>query len=153
MDVGWRRAAAYVVCRDTSDRLLLTRFVSSSHPDSGKWTMPGGAMEWGESSEQAAARELDEETGLRATIGPVLGVFSRWYTEQEAVLGSPGHVVGVVHEAIEPEGRIRTEFEEGTTDAAAWFTIDEVGRLPRVELVDFVLGLLDGDGDGAAGCS
>lgn len=42
-------------------------------------------MEWGESPEAAAARELEEETGFHATIGPVPGVFSRWFTAQESV--------------------------------------------------------------------
>lgn len=143
MEVQWRRAAAYVVCRDDADRLLLTRFVSSGHPDSGKWTMPGGAMEWGESSVETAVRELKEETGLSATIGPVLAVFSRWYTARESVRGAAGHVVGIIHGASDIAGQIRADFDEdGTTDGAGWFTIGEIHSLRRVELLDFVLGLM-----------
>ena len=48
MEAEWRRAAAYVLCRDGDGRILLTRFTHATHPDSGNWTMPGGAMEWGE---------------------------------------------------------------------------------------------------------
>lgn len=99
-------------------------------------------MEWGESPAETARRELAEETGLDASIGPVLGVFSRWFTEQESARGKTGHAVGVVYEASGAEGELRTEFEEGTTDAAAWFTLEQVQTLPRVELVDFVLGLI-----------
>jgi 8-oxo-dGTP pyrophosphatase MutT (NUDIX family) len=143
MEVQWRRAAAYVVCRDDANRLLLTRFLSPGHPDTGKWTMPGGAMEWGESSVETAVRELMEETGLSATIGPVLGVFSRWYTERESVRGEAGHVVGIIHGTSDLAGRIRVNFDEtGTTDGAGWFTVDEIHSLPRVELLDFVLGLI-----------
>ncbi len=142
VEVEWRRAAAYVVCRDSLDRLLLTRFVSDSHPDSGMWTMPGGGMEWGESPSDTALRELREETGLSAALGPVLGVYSQWFTASESVRGQAGHVLGLVFATSSVGGDLRTEFDAGTTDAARWFDLDEVGRLPRVGLVDFVLGLL-----------
>ena len=98
MDAEWRRIAAYVLCRDDAGRILLTRFTRAGHPDSGKWTMPGGAMEWGEDPFETAERELEEETGLHAEIGRVVGVFSRWYEPHEAVSGNAGHVVGIVYE-------------------------------------------------------
>jgi ADP-ribose pyrophosphatase YjhB (NUDIX family) len=132
----------YVVCRDHAGRLLLTRFVAAGHPDSGKWTMPGGAMEWGESPLETAVRELDEETGLEATSGPILGVVSRWYTETESVRGESGHALGIIYVATVVTGQRRTSFAEGTTDAARWIEIDEVHHLERVELVDFVLTLV-----------
>lgn len=142
MDVEWRRAAVYVVCRDQRDRLLLTRFAQLGNPDDGKWTMPGGGMEWGESTGETAHRELAEETGLTATLGNMIGVFSRWYTDRESFAGQAGHVIGVLYEATEVQGSLRASFDEGTTDAAAWFALDEIANLPHVEIVDFVLDLI-----------
>jgi 8-oxo-dGTP diphosphatase len=143
VEAQWRRAAAYVVCRDRDGRLLLTRVSHSARADVGKWTMPGGGMEWGERPEETALRELVEETGLRARIGPVLGVYSYWFDEHESVRRVPGHVLGLVFEGTNLDGELQTAFDEGTTDAAAWFTLAEIRALPRVSLVDFVIDLLE----------
>ena len=73
--------------------------------------MPGGVMEWGESPEATAVRELEEETGLKATIGPVLGVLSQWITEPESVRGGTGHHLGIVYEGSDLVGQTRTSFD------------------------------------------
>jgi len=142
VEAQWRRAAAYVVCRDDGDRLLLTRVSNLAQANVGKWTMPGGGMEWGEQPDETAVRELEEETGFRARIGPVLGVYSYWFDARESVRGAPGHVLGIVFEGTELEGELRTEFDEGSTDGAAWYSIGEVRGLPRDPLVDFVIDLI-----------
>ena len=72
----------------------------------------------------------------------MLGVFSRWFTEEESAAGEPGHVVGIVFDALDVQGELRTSFEAGTTDGVRWFDLDEIANLPHVELVDFVVDLL-----------
>jgi len=63
------RPAARLLVVDPAGRVLLFRFVHLSGPLAGRayWATPGGALEQGETFEQAAIRELQEETGIRTT--------------------------------------------------------------------------------------
>jgi 8-oxo-dGTP diphosphatase len=46
-------------------------------PLAGQWSLPGGAVELGETLEECVAREMLEETGLEVQVGPVIEVFDR----------------------------------------------------------------------------
>jgi 8-oxo-dGTP diphosphatase len=43
----------------------------------GRWVVPGGTVEWGESLQDALVREVQEETGLTVRPGELLTVFDR----------------------------------------------------------------------------
>jgi len=55
-------------------RILLTR--RAIHPSLGKWTFPGGYVDWGEDVATAARREMREEVGLDLAPEGLLGVYS-----------------------------------------------------------------------------
>jgi 8-oxo-dGTP diphosphatase len=59
------------VIKDAAGRLLLIR--RGHDPGAGLWSLPGGRIEPGETDEQAVAREVLEETGLRVACGPLVG--------------------------------------------------------------------------------
>ena len=59
------------VVHDGSGRLLLIR--RGRDPHRGRWSLPGGRVEAGESPEQAVVREVREETGLVVRAGAAVG--------------------------------------------------------------------------------
>jgi 8-oxo-dGTP pyrophosphatase MutT (NUDIX family) len=69
-----RRRVARVLLFDDQDRVLLFHVRDPADPTRAAWWyLPGGGMDPGESPEQAARRELSEETGIAdADIGPVV---------------------------------------------------------------------------------
>lgn len=57
--------------QDGDGRILLTR-----RTDNGRWCLPGGHIDPGESVAEATAREVLEETGLIIRLGRLIGVYS-----------------------------------------------------------------------------
>src|SRR5690348_10830712 len=55
-----------LIALDSSGRVLILKRTSNS-TDGGRWCLPGGKIDYGDTTEQAAVRELQEETSLRAT--------------------------------------------------------------------------------------
>jgi 8-oxo-dGTP diphosphatase len=52
-------------------------------PLAGQWSIPGGAVEAGETLEACVAREMAEETGFTVQVGPVVEVLDRITRDEE----------------------------------------------------------------------
>jgi len=63
------------------DKILLIR--RGSAPAIGKWAAPGGAVELGETAEQAVKREVFEETGLEIEVGKIAGLSDIIVTDED----------------------------------------------------------------------
>jgi mutator protein MutT len=62
-----------VIVRNGQVLIVRRRF----EPLAGRWSLPGGTLELGETLEAGVAREMQEETGLNVEVGPVIEVFDR----------------------------------------------------------------------------
>ncbi|MGB3438261.1 MAG: NUDIX domain-containing protein [Actinophytocola sp.] len=82
-------ASNLLVVNDSSEILMQRR------RDTGQWALPGGKQELGETPSECAVRECEEETGIRARVTGILGVYS-----------DPAHLVEYTS-----NGEVRQEFE------------------------------------------
>jgi 8-oxo-dGTP pyrophosphatase MutT (NUDIX family) len=127
-------AAMAVVLDDAGENVLMTwrhRFV----PDVWNWELPAGLIEDGESAEEAAVREIKEETGYRPRAIEHLVTF-------EGMIGtarSPHHVFlarGAEHVAE------ATELNEGTFEWVPLADVPELIAKGRIVSAGSLVGLL-----------
>lgn len=112
-------AAIGVVFRE--GRVLLIR--RANPPDAGKWGFPGGKIEWGESIEKAAVREIEEETGIMTAAKQVFTAVD-CYDRRDGELRQHFVLIAVLCEWISGEPK-------GADDAleARWFSREEYERI------------------------
>ncbi len=67
-----RPIASVAACVFKDDRILLIQ--RGTPPSKGQWSVPGGAIELGESFEDTAKRELDEECGVEIEVDDIFDV-------------------------------------------------------------------------------
>jgi 8-oxo-dGTP diphosphatase len=69
-----------VIMNDDGRVVLVKR---RHEPLAGQWSLPGGALELGETLEAGTAREILEETGLVVDVGAVIEVFDRILVDED----------------------------------------------------------------------
>ena len=82
-------------------------------PFEGQWALPGGFVEVGETVEQAAVRETEEETGLKVEITRLVGVYS------EPERDPRGHNVSVAFLARTLSGQMQAASDASEVEVLA----------------------------------
>jgi 8-oxo-dGTP pyrophosphatase MutT (NUDIX family) len=113
-------SAGGVVYRKDGDSIQVVLIAVGS---SGRWQLPKGLVDPGESAEETALREVAEETGLTGTAERPIDTIEYWYYGDEE-----GHRVRfhkVVHFFLIAFGSGRTDDHDHEVLEARWFPIDE----------------------------
>lgn len=100
-----------------SKKICLVR--RNIEPHQGKLALPGGYVDYGEMVEQAAIREVREETGLEVELSEILGVYSHPDRNPSK------HTISTVFIAKVTGGKL-TNSDEGK---ALWLELDQVNEL------------------------
>ena len=109
--------AAVTIIDDGSGKILLVK-----RCDCGKWGLPGGLLEFGETLDQTALRETKEETGLDVEIDELWGVYSGFISRstgnQPITAAFTAHITG---------GELFCDHVE--TQELRWFGRDELPEI------------------------
>jgi mutator protein MutT len=97
---------AGIIILDEQDRILLTQ-----RADNRAWSIPGGSLEPGETLEQAARRETEEEVGLQIGEMEFAGVYSGPELYYQYPNGDQVYNVTVVYESRDVSGSLRIDAE------------------------------------------
>lgn len=102
-------------------RVLLVK--RGHEPLKGEWSLPGGAVDVGETLEAAVAREILEETGLVVDVGPLVEVVQRITRDSDD--GVEYHFVIVDYACRVRGGALACSSD---ADAAEWAALDDLDR-------------------------
>src|ERR1700745_3312904 len=103
-------------------------------PLQGKWSIPGGVLEVGETLRKAAIREALEETGLTVEPGDLLGVFERVLPDDQ---GRMNYHYVLIDFLCRP---VAGELVAGDdADEVRWFRRDELAPLPLARETEEVI--------------
>lgn len=126
-----QRAAAYALIIDGDMNVLLVRAGPLSATP-GRWYLPGGGIEFGESPAECAVRETQEETGLSIRLGSLLMASSDVTATPSSDCDT--HTIRLIFEGVVESGHLRHE-TDGTSNLAQWHALPPAG----LDVMPFVL--------------
>jgi ADP-ribose pyrophosphatase YjhB (NUDIX family) len=116
----YQRVAAYGIARD-GESVLLSRLSRSVHK--GRWTLPGGGLDFGERPVDAVVREVHEETGLHVRVEELLDADAELWDFVRDGVRREAHSVRFVYRVTVLGGTLGVVEVDGSTEAAAWWPV------------------------------
>ena len=110
------------------DRFLLVR--RARPPNQGRWALPGGVQELGETVVEAALRELAEETGVRGASPRIFTALDAIERDQDGRIRYHYTLVVVLFDWLSGEGEAADDAE-----ALGWFRLQDIETLPALPAV------------------
>lgn len=104
-------------------KLLLTLRGEKAKNERGKWEIPGGAVDFGETFAQAIAREVKEELDIEINVGEMLHLVDHLIPEEKQHWVSPTYICQITSgtpRILEPEKCAQI----------GWFSLEEAEALP-----------------------
>jgi 8-oxo-dGTP pyrophosphatase MutT (NUDIX family) len=120
-----RPGAAAIIFDETRQKVLLTQ-----RTDNGRWCLPGGGMDPGESAEEACVREVLEETGLEVRVTRLVGIYTSPNLIIEYADGNLVQPVAFSFEAAVTGGELGLS---GETTAFGYYTPGQMAELDLME--------------------
>jgi 8-oxo-dGTP diphosphatase len=119
-----------LILRD--DQILLIQ--RAKDPDKGRWAIPGGGVELGESLQEAAKREVREECGLEVGIGEIANVYDLIIPDERGRIRF--HYV-LIHFAATYQGGEPRPDSDAT--AVAWVSLEHLNEYDMPERLRAVI--------------
>lgn len=113
-------AVGALVIKD--EKVLLVK--RKQPPSEGLWALPGGKVNLGETLQQAAAREILEETGIRITPGEPVYSFDTIQTDEQGRVRFHYVIIDLLAEFIEGELNAGDDASE-----AGWFLLADMEKI------------------------
>jgi 8-oxo-dGTP diphosphatase len=104
-------------------KILIALRGKEAKNERGKWEIPGGSVDFGETFEQAIKREVMEELGVEIQVGELINIWDHIIPQEHQHWVSPTYICRI----IKGEPVIN---EPHKCDQIGWFALEEAEQLP-----------------------